>query len=277
MGENLLGEFDIAFGALGSHVVHEDRLSITGGFGEADAAGDDGLEDLILEEFFQVVGHLAGEVGAVVVHGEEDAFDLEGVFEGLADAFDGIDELGDAFEGEELALDGDEDGIGGDEGIEGEEVEGRGAVDEDVVEIVADGFKAFAEAPLAAGEVDEFDISGDEVFVGGNDAEAFDFGGNDDTREVVGAEEGVVDSEVAGCFGDTEAGGGVALGIGVDEEDAEVIGGKGGREVNRRCGFADAAFLIGDGDSSTQSRFSYRKLIVARGAMLAVAGEVSRR
>jgi len=62
----------------------------------------------------QVVGDLAGEVGAVIVHGEQDAFDGQRGVEGIADMIDGIHEFGDAFEGEELALDGDQDGVGGD-------------------------------------------------------------------------------------------------------------------------------------------------------------------
>ena len=72
-----------------------------------------------------------GEVGAVVVHGEEDAFEGERGVEGLGDAVERGHQLGDAFEGEVLGLHGDEEAVGGDEGVEGEEVEGRGAVEED--------------------------------------------------------------------------------------------------------------------------------------------------
>ena len=151
MVENLFGEFDIAFGAVGAGVVGEDRLAETGGFGQADAAGNDGFEDLVFEELPQVGGDLAGEVGPVVEHREQNAFDFERMVEGLADAVDGVHEFGDAFEGEEFALDGDEDGIGGDQGVEGEEVEGRRAIDEDEVVIVADFGEAFAEAEFAVG------------------------------------------------------------------------------------------------------------------------------
>src|ERR1035438_4821669 len=75
MVEDLFGELDIAFRPLGSGVVGEDGFAEAGGLGQSDAAGDNGLEDLILEEFPEVGGYLAGEVSAVVVHGEEDAFD----------------------------------------------------------------------------------------------------------------------------------------------------------------------------------------------------------
>ena len=149
MVEDLFGELDVAFRAAGAGVVDEDGFAETGRFGQADAARDDGPEDLVAEELAEVGGHLAGEVGAVVVHGEEDAFDRAGDVEGVADPVDGIHEFGDALEGEELALDGNEDGIGGDQGVEGEEVEGGRAIDEDEVVVVADCGDAFAEAEFA--------------------------------------------------------------------------------------------------------------------------------
>src|ERR1700690_2370645 len=79
MVENLFGEFDVAFRPLGSGVVGEDGFAETGRFGQADAAGDDGAENFVLEELPEVGGHLPGEVGSVVIHGEEDSFDGEGV------------------------------------------------------------------------------------------------------------------------------------------------------------------------------------------------------
>src|SRR5260370_26210878 len=106
MVEDLFGEFDIAFGPFGSRVIGQDSFAETGRFGQAYAAGDDGAEDLVLEEVAEVGGHLTGEVRPVVVHGEEDTFDGEGVLKGFPNAVDGVHELGDAFEGEEFALDG---------------------------------------------------------------------------------------------------------------------------------------------------------------------------
>ena len=161
MDKDLFCKLDIAFGALGAGVVGKDGFAETGGFGEADAAGDGGLEDLILEEFAEIGGDLAGEVGAVVVHGEENAFNFEGMLEGFADSLDGIDEFGDAFEGEEFALNGDDDGIGGEEGVEGEEVECGGAIDEDELVIVAEFGDAVAEAVFAAFDIDEFEVGAD--------------------------------------------------------------------------------------------------------------------
>src|ERR1019366_6594038 len=50
MIEDLFGEFDVAFGPLRSGVIGQDGFAETGRFGQAYAAGDDGPEDLVLEE-----------------------------------------------------------------------------------------------------------------------------------------------------------------------------------------------------------------------------------
>src|ERR1017187_192309 len=114
MVEDLFGEFDIAFRPLGSGVIGQDGFAEAGRFGQTDAARDDGPEHLILKEVAKVGGHLTGEVGPVVVHREENAFDTQGMLEGVANPIDGVHEFGDTFQGEKLTLDGDEDGIGGD-------------------------------------------------------------------------------------------------------------------------------------------------------------------
>src|ERR1035437_1125549 len=66
--ENLFGEFDIAFGPLGSAVICQDGFAEAGRFGQTNAAGDDGPEYFIFEEVAEVGGHLTGEVSPVVIH-----------------------------------------------------------------------------------------------------------------------------------------------------------------------------------------------------------------
>src|SRR5450755_4532565 len=100
MVEDLFGEFDVAFRPLGSGVIGQDGFAETGRFGQAYAARNDGPEDLVLEELAQVGGYLAGEVGPVVVHSQEDAFDGEGVLEAFANPVDGGHEFRYSFQGE---------------------------------------------------------------------------------------------------------------------------------------------------------------------------------
>src|SRR5689334_12573303 len=122
MSKNFLCKLDIGFGAARAGVVGQDRFSEAGRLSEADASRNNGSKDFFFEELAEVGLDLAGQVGAVVVHRQEDAFDSQAGIEGLFEAVDCIDELRDAFEGKELALDGDKDGVGGDQGVEGEEV-----------------------------------------------------------------------------------------------------------------------------------------------------------
>ena len=67
------------------------------------------------------------------------------------------------------------------------------------------------------------------------------------------AEEDVVEAGLVGILGDAEAAGGVALGVGIDDEDANVIGGERSGEIDGGRGFPDAAFLVGDCEDSAQA------------------------
>jgi hypothetical protein len=216
---------DIALRAFGAGVIGEDRFAETGGFGEFDASGDDGAENVVLEEVAEIGGDLTGQVSTVVVHREEYALYLKGVTKGVADAVDGVHEFGDAFEGEELTLDRDDGGVGSYEGIEGEEVERGRAVDEDEVKIAADGGDAFSEAVFALGEADKFEIGPCEVFIGGDQGEAFEGGWDDDIFGGSFSEEEVVNAWALETFGNAQAAGSVALGVAVDDQDAKFTGG----------------------------------------------------
>ena len=60
MSQDLLCQLNIAFGAAGSNVIGDDGFAEAGGFREANAARDDGLEDLIFEELPKILLYLAG-------------------------------------------------------------------------------------------------------------------------------------------------------------------------------------------------------------------------
>src|SRR5580704_12743740 len=56
IGEDFFRELDVGFGAAGTRVVGEDRFAVAGRFGQTDVPGDDGFEDVVLEEFAKVGG-----------------------------------------------------------------------------------------------------------------------------------------------------------------------------------------------------------------------------
>ena len=138
MVENLFCELDVAFRAFGAGIVGENRLAETGRLGQANASRNYGFEDLISEELLQIGCDLPGQVGPVVEHRQENAFDFEGVTEAVPDPVDRVHELRDTFEGEKLALNRHHDRIGGDQSIEGEKIQRGWAVDQDIRIVVPD-------------------------------------------------------------------------------------------------------------------------------------------
>ena len=68
--------------------------------------------------------------------------------------------------------------------------------------------------------VDQFEVGADEVLVGGDEVEAFEFGGDDGVFGRGVAQQDVVEAGPRRVLGDAEAGGGVALRIGIDDQNA---------------------------------------------------------
>ena len=82
---------------------------------------------------FEFFIDLVGQAQTCVIHCQQESFDFKTWIEfGLDDA-DGVDELGDAFESEIFGLHGDDDGVGGSQGVDRNQAERRGAVDQNVV------------------------------------------------------------------------------------------------------------------------------------------------
>ena len=254
MVENLFGEFDIAFGPAGAGVIGQDRFAETGRFGQADAARDDGAEDLVRKNSRRSAATWRVRLVRSSYMVSRMPSICEGVVEGFADPVDGIHELGDAFQGEELALDGDEDGIGGDEGVEGEEIEGGGAIDQDEVVVVADLRRGVRGGGIRGrSRSTSSRLAPTRFLSAGMRSRPSNSVGTMASSEVGIAEEDVVEAGLVGIFGDAEAAGGVALGVGVDDEDPNVVGCQGSGEIDGGGGFPDAALLVGNGEDSAQA------------------------
>ena len=80
-----------------------------------------------------LLGHLLREVGARVVHGQQDRGEPQVGVEVLLDQFDVAEQLRETLECVVLALDRDEHLARGDERVDRQQPERRRAVDEDVV------------------------------------------------------------------------------------------------------------------------------------------------
>ncbi len=107
------------------------------------------------------------------------------------------------------------------------------------------------QAALAAFDADEFDLGAGQVARGGNDREAVDRRRQNEFVQVgVGAGDRLVDRAAGRVLAFlSEAAGGVALGIAVDEQHFAAVEGEGGGQIDRRGGLSDSTFLVCDGDN----------------------------
>jgi hypothetical protein len=225
---------------------------MTGRFSKADAARDDGLKNLIGEEFAEIGGHLFREVGAFVVHRQENSFDLERMPEGVPDALNGVHQTGYSFEGEELALNRNENGIGSHKSVQSQEVEGGWAVDQGVLIVPADAMQVLAKNGFAVVRTHQFQVDTDEIFVSGKHLKAVHLGFDNGVANLLAVEEDVIEGMHAVGFLYAEATGGIALGVAIDHQDFDFAGGEGGGQVDGSCRLTDAAFLICDSNNSGQ-------------------------
>lgn len=133
----------------------------------------------------------------------------------------------------------------------------EGAVDQDEVVAVfgGEGLKGHGEAlevVIGAGDVD---FGPGEIHFGGDEVEPGDGGGLDDAGDGLVVEQNVVDAGAGGFF-HAEATGGVGLGVQINQQDLLAALGEAGGQIDGGGGFADSAFLVGDGnDGCGHGRF----------------------
>lgn len=225
---------------------------MAGGFGEPDTAGNHGSKNLIAEEFTQVGCDLSGQVGSFVVHGQQNAFNLNGMPESLANAVDGIHEARNALERKEFALNRNQDRIGGHQGIQRQKIQSRWTIDQDELVVVPYVLKMVAEDGFTVINANEFQIDADQVLVGGHKFEPFHFGFADGLMDVFAFHEDIVNGHDVLRFLDSETAGGVSLWVAVNQEDFDIARGKGCCEIYGGGGFPDPTFLVGNRDDSAQ-------------------------
>ena len=108
------------------------------------------------------------------IHRQHDALELQRGIEVVADEVDGGHQLPEALEGVVLALDRDEHAVGGGEGVDGEQAQGRWAVEEDVVVAARPIGPALGQAPLASLDRNQLDLCAGQVARRRDDGEPLD-------------------------------------------------------------------------------------------------------
>src|SRR5690606_31411903 len=110
-----------------------------------------------------LLGHLPGQVEATIVHGEENTFDVEPGVQPSLDETDRIQQLAQPFERIELALDGNQHRIRSGERVQGQQAQGRRAVDQDEVVLVTYLLQRFPKDRLPVRSRDELDFRPHQV------------------------------------------------------------------------------------------------------------------
>src|SRR5437879_3939070 len=153
IGDHLLGKMRVALCPFAVYIVKNNRLAETGRFRQANIAWDYALEDLAAKERAQVVGYLARERGALVIHGQQNALDFQVGIQRASDAHQRIEQLGYTFQSQVFALDGHENRARGDQGIQSQQIQSGGTIQYDEVVLVFQNLERAAKAvfPLVRG------------------------------------------------------------------------------------------------------------------------------
>src|SRR5699024_11995233 len=112
-------------------------LPVARGLGDPHRTRDRCAERLPREMRADVLGHLSAEIGARIVHRQQNGCDRQFGIEVLLDELDVLQQLTQTLERIVFALDRYEDLTCSDEGVEGEQAEARRAVDDDVVDSIS--------------------------------------------------------------------------------------------------------------------------------------------
>ena len=240
-------------GAAGSETV--DELADGGSF-RPDGAQGDGRPDFFAKALTELVQIFAVDEGVVAEHGRDDGKYLQRRHPpALARGghhFTVGEALAEAIEAEVFAFGGVDEGVGGEVDGTVEHGGGGGSIDDDEVEEIAQFLDAVGDHEGIGdldGDAAGFDVGGDEVqgalrvFI--REAKACGIGRAQDVLKGSIAHEEVIE---AGCFFDAEGEGGVALGIGIEEDDAQTDAGQAGGDVSGEGRLADAAFFVEEGD-----------------------------
>jgi hypothetical protein len=221
---------------------------VAGSFAEPDIPRDDRVVDALEEKCADVSRHLLAQIGALVVHGHQDAGDVERWVEGGADAAQRGNEIGKPFEGEVLAVQRNQYRVGGDECVERQEPQRRWGVDEDVIEVGPKPLEQEAKPILAMGNRHQIDLSAGEIPVRRNQREALDAGPEDEVRGRVDISgEGLVDSACrCGLSLEADPAREIRLRVHVNEQYALIGKGERGADVDGSGGFSNPPFLICD-------------------------------
>ena len=98
MADNFLGQIHVALSPARLDVIAQRGLAMTGRLCQSNISRNGGGAKLVSEISFQLGRHLLRQVGAIIKHGEDHAFDCQIWIEAGTDPLHCIQQLRDSFE-----------------------------------------------------------------------------------------------------------------------------------------------------------------------------------
>ena len=253
---HLLGQIFVPLGHLAIGVMGKNALALGADFLCLDRMGNLGAEHLD----FAAIGlpqqgsNLLGEVGAVVHHRQQYAVDLElGVDLPLHLVY-GLEQLFQALGGQVPRLNGDYDPVGGGQGVEREHTQGWLAVNQDMGILSLDRVQVLPQDGFTAHGVHQGDLHAGELNVSRHQVNAFRV-----VQDTLTGAQRLVHQDTAHRVGQgkgqlvrlgvAQADGQATLRVPVDQQ--HFLPGLCQPDSQVRAGgcFANATFLVGDGDN----------------------------
>src|SRR5882724_11172666 len=98
IGNYLLCKLRVSFGTLTMYIIENNRFTKTRSLGKTNIPRNQALEDLRSKEAAQIRRYLARKTGPLVVHRQENAFNLQAGIQGAPDPHQGVQKFRDALQ-----------------------------------------------------------------------------------------------------------------------------------------------------------------------------------
>ena len=203
------------------------------------------------EVALDLLGHLHAQVGPAVVHGQQDPLQADAGVQGPLHQPDGAQQVAESLQGVVLTLDGYQHRVGGAQPVQGQQLQGGRAVDEDVVVAVGHRVQGLTEQVLPVIQADHLDAGAGQGLGGGEHIAVG--GGEHRLGGLSPVDEDLVDTGVGGGLVHAHPGGGVGLGVKITDQHPLSLGPQGRGQVHTGGGLSHAALLIDDRNSFCHS------------------------
>ena len=245
-GDQFIGQRQVGSGTASGAIIGEDRQAVAWRFRQAHIARDHGGEHFAAEMLGQLGRDLLGQRRARIEHRPQQADDVDARIQRAAHLAQRGHQVGQAFERIVLALHRDDDAIGGSQPVQGQQVQRRRTVEQDVVIPGLHRGQRRAQPRFALADTDQLDLGRSQVAIGRQQVIASRLAAAAYRVERRGIDQQVIDRVFELRLVDAGAHGRIGLRVEVDHQYPTALLGQAGSEIDDGRGLAHATLLVGD-------------------------------